>query len=136
MPTPRPNRRLWSGWYTAILISAGLIFAVIELPEGYSDDLAVIGKGKPVIVVIHDSKKFPSVEFLSLINGIRDEYQERALFCVADVKDKKGAAFAKAQQVTPPSLLLFAADGARLGVVRASRSPETVRDAIKQLFQW
>lgn len=135
MPTPRPNKRLWSGWYTAILIVAGLIFAVIELPENYSNDLSVIGTGKNVIVVIHDRKKFQSVDFLSQLNSLRDEYQGRITFCVADIKDKKGAEFAQEQQVTPPSLLLFAADGRRLGVIKASRSPEAVSAAIKQMFQ-
>ncbi len=128
--------RFWSGWYTAILIIAGLIFVVLELPEGYSDDLSVIGQGQKVVVVIHDSKKFPSVEFLSRMNEIRDEYQGRIVFCVADIKDKKGAAFAEQQQVTPPSLLLFAEDGSRLGAIKGGRSSEVVRDSIKQIFQW
>jgi len=128
--------RFWSGWYTAILIIAGLIFVVLELPQGYSDDLSVIGQGQNVVVVIHDSKKFPSVEFLSRMNEIRDEYQGRIVFCVADIKDKKGAAFAKQQHVTPPSLLLFAEDGTRLGAIKASRSPAEVRDAIKRMLQW
>lgn len=135
MPMPRPSKRLWSGWYTAMLIVAGLVFAVVSLPKGYSDDLSVIGKGQRVVVVIHDSKKFQSVDFLSLMNSLRDEHQGRIIFCVADIKDKKGAAFAKEQQVTPPSLLLFAEDGARLGNIRASRSPEVVNDAIKRMFQ-
>ncbi len=128
--------RFWSGWYTAILIIAGLIFVVVELPQGYSDDLSVIGQGKNVVVIVHDRKNFPSVEFLSRMNEIRDEYQGRIVFCVADIKDKKGAAFAKEQQVTPPSLLLFAADGSRLGAVKGGRSSEVVRDSIKQIFQW
>lgn len=135
MPTPRPNKRPWSGWYTAILIVAGLIFAIAELPENYSNDLSVIGKGQKVIVIIHDRKKFPSVDFLSQMNTLRDEYGGRIIFCVADIKDKEGAEFAAAQKVTPPSLLLFAADGTRLGSVKASRTTERVNEAIKQIFQ-
>ncbi|MDZ4263693.1 MAG: hypothetical protein U1B30_15360 [Pseudomonadota bacterium] len=127
--------RFWSGWYTAILIIAGLIFVVLELPQGYSDDLSVIGQGQNVVVVIHDSKKFPSVEFLSRMNEIRDEYRGRIAFCVADITDKKGAAFAAEQKTIPPSLLLFAADGSRLGEIKGGRSSEVVRDAIKQIFQ-
>lgn len=135
MPDPKPNKRFWSGWYTALLIVAGLIFAIAELPENYSNDLSVIGTGQNVVVIIHDRKKFQSVDFLSQINVLRDKYNGRISFCVADTKDENGAAFAKAQGITPPSLLLFAADGTPLGTIKASRSAEVIDDEIKRIFQ-
>lgn len=132
---PAAKRRLWSGWYTALLIVAGLIFIVVELPQGYSDDLSVIGQGKRVVVVVYDSRKIESVDFLSLMNGIRDQSGDSSLFRVADTKDAKGKAFAETERIKPPALLLFAADGTRLGTVRASRSAETVAAAMNEILR-
>ena len=135
MPDLKPKKRFWSGGYTALLIVAGLIFAIAALPKNYSNDLSVIGAGQKVVVIIHDRKKFQSVDFLSHMNVLRDKYNVRIIFCVADIKDEDGAAFAKAQAVTPPSLLLFAADGTPLGTIKASRSAEVIEEAIKRIFQ-
>lgn len=128
--------KFWSGWYIALLIIAGIVFIITELPQGYSSDLSVIGKGKDAIILIHDSKSFPSVEFISRMNIIRDKYQEKAVFRIADIKDEEGKIFAQDKNVKPPSLILFAADGAELGTIDGKRSSEFILESITKFFQW
>ncbi len=132
----RLKGQFWSGWYTALLLTAGVVFIIIELPQGYSSDLSIIGQGKDAIVIVHDSKSFPSVEFLSRMNVIRDKHKQQAVFSVADIKDKAGAEFAQKHSAKPLSLLLFTADGTPLGSISGNRSSDVILDAIEGKFQW
>lgn len=128
--------RYWSGWYTALLMVLGIIFIIAMVPRSYNSEFSHIGQGQRVAVLIHDSKKFPSVFFMSLMNGIRADYEDRVKFLVADIREAQGKAFAEKQQLSPPTLLLFDSSGERQGEIGMTHSQKNLATSIDQLYNF
>jgi len=133
--TQRSQSRTWSGWYTALLLFIGIAFIIAMVPRSYNSEFSHIGQGQRVAVLIHDSKKFPSVFFMSLMNGIRADYEGRVEFLVADIGEKQGQAFAEKYQLTPPTLLLFDSVGERQGEIGMTHSQANLSKAINLGYQ-
>ncbi|MBI2778550.1 MAG: hypothetical protein HYX62_02000 [Gammaproteobacteria bacterium] len=121
----------WSKWLTLLLIIAALAFVVVKLPRGFSEDLSVIGQGKNVVVVVHDKEGVQSMNLMSMVNKVRGEYADRIEFRVADANTREGLAFAEKHQASSASLILFARDGRRLGVVNGESGAQD-QDALRR----
>lgn len=129
----------WSKWLTLLLVVAALAFVVVKLPRGFSEDLSVIGQGKNVAVMVHDKEGVQSMNLMSMINKVRGEYADRIEFRVADANTKEGLAFSEKHQAPSASLILFARDGRRLGIVdgeRGAQDPDALRKTLDEALRF
>lgn len=131
MSDAKKINRPWSKWLTLLLIVAALAFVVVMLPRGFSEDLSVIGQGKNVVVVVHDKEGVQSMNLMSTVNKVRGEYADRIEFRVADANTREGLAFAEKHQASSASLILFARDGHRLGVIDGESGAQD-QDALRR----
>ena len=123
---------------TKLMVAAfvlGLIALIAwNLPRGYSNDLTQIGNGKNIVVQVHDHDLVNSSGLMDTLNKIRNEYKGVVEFVVADLKIAEGQAFAQAHNVEAVTLVFFAPDGARLGIVQGTPDLDTLRGTLNQAF--
>ncbi len=124
--------------FTKLIVTAfvlGLVaLSVWMLPRGFSNDLTQIGNGKNIVVQVHDHDLVNSSELMDSLNNIRNEYKGIIEFVVADLKIAEGEAFATAQNVEAVTLVYFAPDGTRLGIVQGVPDLDTLRGTLNQAF--
>lgn len=132
--TSRWPRRL--KWPLILLALAGVgAFLWQALPRGaYPTDLSRVGAGRPTLVLAHDANYVGGAEVMELLNGIRPDYAERVDFLVAHLAMADAQAFAARHAASDGTVLLFAADGRRVGVLRQPRSADELRSALAQAF--
>ncbi len=118
----------------ALLILGLLWLAVSNLPRGYSRDLAQIGKGKNVVVQVHDHNLVGSIDLMEALNKIRPEYAGSVEFIVADLLTPEGQAFATTHNATSVTLLFFAPDGTQRGEVKGAQDLNALRNSLNQAF--
>ena len=118
----------------ALLILGLLWLAVSNLPSGYSRDLAQIGKGKNVVVQVHDHNLVGSIDLMEALNKIRPEYAGSVEFIVADLLTPEGQAFATTHNATSVTLLFFAPDGTQRGEVKGVQDLNALRNSLNQAF--
>jgi len=117
------------------LLMLGLVWlAVSNLPRGYSRDLTQIGKGKNVVVQVHDHNLVGSIDLMENLNKVRPEYAGSVEFMVADLLTPEGQAFATAHDVSSVTLVFFAPDGTPRGGVKGSQDLSTLRNSLNQAF--
>lgn len=126
----------WLKW-PLILLSLAAVAAFLwqALPgPGYPTDLSRIGAGRPVLVLTHDHNSVGSAEVMELMNRIRDDYAGRVDFLVAPLALPDARAFAERNAARQGSVLLFAADGRRVGVLHMPERVDDLRSALTQAF--
>jgi hypothetical protein len=135
---PGARRRRWLKWPLILLALAGVAaFLWQALPRGaYPTDLSRVGAGRPVLVLAHDTNYVGSATVMELMNGIRGDYAERVDFLVAHLAMADAQAFAERHAARDGTVLLFAADGRRVGVLHLpqSASADELRRALAQAF--
>ncbi len=139
----RPNPTATASWpppwlkWPVILLSLAAVgtFLWMALPgAGYPTDLSRVGAGRPVLVLAHDTNSVGSAEVMELMNGIRDDYEGRVDFLVAHLALPGAQAFAERYAARQGTVLLFAADGRRVGVLHMPETAEELRRALAQAF--
>lgn len=105
-----------------------------NLPRGFSVDLAQIGQGENIVVQVHDHDLVNSGGLMENINKVRPEYKGVIKFLVADLKAPEGQAFAKVYNVDAVTLVFFAPDGTKLGVVQGVPELDALRSTLNQVF--
>jgi hypothetical protein len=130
----RPPR--WLKWPLILLALAAVgTFLWQALPgAGYPTDLSRIGAGRPVLVLAHDNNSIGSAEVMEMMNGIRADYAGRVDFLVAPLALPHAQAFAERNAARQGSVLLFAEDGRRVGVLHMPESVDELRRALAQAF--
>jgi hypothetical protein len=119
----------------AVVAVAGLIWR--QLPSGtYATDLSRIGAGRPVVVLAQDPNFAGGLAVMELLNKVRGDYAERVEFLVAPLVLPEGRAFGERHAVGDGSVLLFAADGSRVGVLPHPKTTDELRRALNQAFGW
>lgn len=126
---------LRSSLITIVVIVALLGIAVIMLPKGYNDDLSKIGQGANVVVLIQNKGASQSMDLINLLNHVRDDYEDRVEFLIADTDTRDGKAFAQQQQLDSSMLVFFAPDGTRLNVVDSNIDEAGLRMALDNTFR-
>ncbi len=119
----------------SVVFILGMLWLVIaNLPRGYSRDLTQIGKGKNVVVQVHDHNLVGSIDLMESLNAVRPEYAASVEFVVADLLTPEGRAFATTQNVSAVTLVFFAPDGTPLGGVKGEQDLKELRSSLNQAF--
>lgn len=106
-----------NGMIVVLVMVVLIAIAVMMLPKGFSSDVSVIGKGVPVVVLMHDKNTVMSLDLMELLNRIRPDYAGRVEFIAVDVNSGEGQAFSRQQGVGGAMLIIFDGDGTRLEVL-------------------
>jgi hypothetical protein len=127
------------GWgkalITALVLVGGGLLIFTQLPRAFfPTDLTQIGQGLPAAVVVRDDAFVAGAEVMERINQVRPDYSERILFLAAHLGHPDGRAFAGQHQVRDGDIVLFAADGRRVGILRAPGSAAIVRRELDAAF--
>jgi len=123
----------WLRW-SLILLALASVGALLwqALPGGaYPTDLSRVGAGRPVLVLAHDTNYVGGAE---VMNGIRADYAGRVDFLVAHLSMADAQAFAARHEASDGTVLLFAGDGRRVGVLYQPQSADELRSALAQAF--
>lgn len=118
----------------AIFILGMLWLVVANLPRGYSRDLSQIGKGKNVVVQVHDHNLVGSIDLMESLNTLRPEYAGSVEFVVADLLTPAGQAFASTHNVSAVTLVFFAPDGTQRGTVQGVQELSSLRNSLNEAF--
>lgn len=110
---------------TILAVIAALGLLLIMMPRGYDSDLSRIGQGRPAAVLVHDPQFIASVDLMTSLNRVRRDFEPEVLFLVADLNVPQGRKFADEYSADFATLVLFDADGRRLGS-HAGQTGETV----------
>ena len=116
----------------AIIVALGLIST--QLPKAFKDDLSRVGAGANTAVLIHNKSGVQSLDFMSLVDEVRADFESQVEFLIADVDTESGQKFMRAQQIGDIGLVLFSPDGTRLRVVAATLDEEALRAALGGTF--
>lgn len=133
--TAHSNSRLYIKLLIIMLI-IGFTSALISLlPRGYSQDLSLVGKGKNVVVLVHDHNKLASLETMNAMNSLRDAYERRVKFVVADLFSQEGKKFAEKYDTPFPALVFFSPNGERLKILYGQQDADTIRNTMSEQFR-
>ncbi len=115
------------------LTTVGLVlwFAWSMLPKGYNEDLSRIGKGRPVVVLLHNKDDVGSITMLGLLDTLRDKYSDHYDFLLADVNTPAGASFTRQYNTRSAQVLIFSAQGQKLDLISDSRDSKALRHALE-----
>lgn len=137
--TDPPAARRWPRWLkwplTLLALAAVGAFLWQALPRGaYPTDLSRVGAGRPTLVLAHDSNYIGGAAVMELMNGIRPDYAGRVDFLVAHLAMDDARAFASRHGAKDGTVLLFAADGRRVGTLHLPQGADELRGALTQAF--
>ncbi len=127
-------KKRWAQWSSILLIIVGVAFGVTLLPKGYSEDLSVIGSGTNVAVLVHNKEGVRSMNLMNQIDVIRDNYQGRIEFRIAESGSQQGAEFAQRNMAGDATLVLFKGDGTTAGKVGNFDNAESLAKTLDQIF--
>ena len=140
MPTSKdssPNKKsIWPKLITFSLILIFIVVAVSLLPRGFSQDLSVIGQGTNAVVLVHDSNVVQSADTMVAMNAVRDDFDGRVSFIVADINTPEGRQFANTHGFGPVALAFFAANGDRLQLLYSEQTGESLRKNLNSTFNY
>lgn len=132
-PTPSP-----SPWRRRLLLTATLAAAAAlvwsQLPKaGYPTDLAVVGQGRPALVLAMEGNYQEGASVMNLLHGLRGEFEGSVHFVVAALGRPEGRAFAERHQARDGTVLLFDAGGQRVAVLQTPQAQDELRQALRRL---
>lgn len=100
------------GLLVAAVFIAGIVgLVVVNLPKGFDMDLTKIGAGKPAVVFVYDNNLAISGMQTGEMNTIRERFDDRILFLVADVGRPTAQEWILQNQARTADLLFFDAHG-------------------------
>jgi len=111
-----------------------LTFAWYMLPQGYSTDTTLIGKGKPTVVLIYDPENMASDALMDSFNQVRGEFKGEVEFIIVDVNAPGGRQFANANAVATASALFFSHRGDRVAIIYSPQAAAVLKKMIRQSF--
>jgi hypothetical protein len=121
---------------TVVLLcsAAGGGLAAYKRNYDITHDLSVIGNGTPSTVQIHDTGCQLCQRLRRNVASVKDEFDDKIQFRIADIHTVDGAALALRHNVPHVTLLLFDARGKLVKVLSGVRSPESLRSAFRTLL--
>lgn len=128
-PTP-----LWSKLLTVGVLLGVAVFAVSLLPRGYSQDISLIGKGDRIVVLFQEPFTVDGQTNVDTMNALRDEYDGRVKFVLADKKVEQGKKFGEKYDVNSTAFVFFAPTGEKISVLYGSHNADALRKNINQIY--
>lgn len=128
------KRSIWPRLLTFIFILVVIVVAVSLLPRGFSQDTSLVGTGVNVVILVHDNNVIQSADTMVAMNEVRDEYDGRVEFVVADIMTPDGRAFADKYKLQPTALVFFAGNGERLQTVYTEQTGALLRNTLDVNF--
>lgn len=132
---PRPRRSIWPKLIIFAAIILGITVAISLLPRGFKQDTSIVGKGMNVVVLVYDPILVQGGETIIAMNEVRDEYEGRLEFIIANIDTPSGQTFIAAHGVRPSALLFFAANGERLRTIYSHQDGKSLRDNLEAVFK-
>jgi len=126
----KPTRARKFKWLAIVFFVVLAVVAVMNLPRGYSDDLSLVGKGKPAIVLIRDKNAVQTFDLMEVMNSIRDQYAGQVEFLLTDFNTPQGRAFMAANEAPRVTLVLLDADGKRVKVIYPPQTADSLQQEI------
>jgi hypothetical protein len=80
------------------------------------NDLSVIGKGKPVLVLVYENYSPTGGDALNRLSRVKNDYDSRLDFVVADLGVPEGDAFANRHQMVNGQAMFIKQDGQPLWI--------------------
>ena len=134
--SPAPKRHLWPKLLTAVALLGVAAIAVWLLPRSYSQDISLIGKGDNIVVLFHDSLSVASQVNMDAMSALRDEYDGRVTFIVADKNVEQGKKFSELYEVNSTALVFFAPNGEKINTLYSKQDKESLRKNINRGFHF
>ncbi len=133
IPTRSPGR--WRRRLAvAALVAAAGVLVWSQLPKaGYPTDLALVGQGRPALVLAMEGNYQEGASVRNLLHGLRGEFQGSVHFVVAALGRPEGRAFAERHQARDGTVLLFDARGQRVAVLQTPQSEDDLRQALNAI---
>lgn len=128
------SKSIWPKLITFTFIFIVIVVAVSLLPRGFSQDVSLVGQGTNVVVLVHDNNVIQSADTMVAMNEVRDEYEERVEFVVADIMTPDGRTFADRYNLQPTALVFFAGNGERLHTVYTEQTGASLRNTLNVTF--
>ena len=117
-------------WIVVLLLLLVVAVLVMKLPRGFNDDLTRIGKGKAAVVLVRDKSAVQSFDLMEVMNGIRDQYSDKAEFLLTDFNTPEGRAFMTANGAAKVTVVVFDASGNKVNVLFPPQTAESMQQAI------
>jgi len=129
--TPTSRRaRVIAGLLITAAIVALLVVMWHQLPRPYSTDLSQIGQGTPALVLAHDDHLVNSDQQMAAMDNVREGLERHAILLVANMREARGANFARAHDADAATVLIFSAEGELLARIRGPVDGATLRQHV------
>ena len=133
--TPTPAKSGKTKWIVMFGILIFLALAIkFLLPSSFSNDLSVVGKGTPTMVLVRDQHTVQSIQLLDLMDEVRGAYSGRVGFLVVDWNTPKGIQFMEDHQAQRASIVMLAGDGRLAGKMFMPQTADSMDQLIKTTF--
>lgn len=135
-PSPDVARSRWP----KRLVVLTLLFALgtliwSQLPSGsFPTDFSRVGFGRPAVVLTQDDSYISGMEVNELMNEVREQLGAVVEFLVAHLGHPDAQRFAAEHGEVEGTVLLFAGDGRRVGLLQDPRTAEDLRHAVMEAF--
>ena len=96
-------------------------------------DLSVVGNGSPTVVQIHDPGCQYCNQLKKNLGKVKGDFKETVQFKTANIKTKKGRAFADRYRVPHVTLLFFDGRGNQVNMIQGVTPSEDIRVALDAL---
>ena len=98
-------------FFALLVLFAVGYFLTISGGKPISADLSLVGKGKPSLVLAYQNYSPVGGEALNNLRKVRESYDDRMLFIVADLGTPQGEAFANRYTLIHGEAVFLLADG-------------------------
>lgn len=136
-PTRQPNsaKSRWLVFGVVAVFLAGMVtLVVLNLPRGFDMDLNKIGDGTPAVVFVYDNNLSVSGVQTEEMDKIRDRFEGRLHFLVADTGRPQAQQWMSQYQARAADLFFFDAQGELRHRQSALLAAEELAETIRSVF--
>jgi len=119
----------------SLLLLAGVGYLMTKVVgKPISNDLSVIGKGKPVLVLIYENFSPTGGEALNRLSKVTNDYDSKVEFVVADLGIPKGRAFANRYQLIDGQAIFLKNNGQPSQVISIPEDELELRNLLDSML--
>lgn len=115
----------------AVLVGIGYVVTLLAV-RPMSTDLSAVGQGKPSLVLVYENHSPGSIDALNRLKQVRDDYEARMTFLVADQGTPDGQSFASRYGLSEGQALLLQGDGKPVVVSMIPADEQELRSRLDQ----